>query len=130
MGDCFLASYIHHNEDFTITTDAWMGGDWIRLPLHSTIHILSRANIQYWHPIRLIHLCLINRTSVLPSRSTNILPMGRSRHWQPDGRRKHLRDVRRWKWESAGSANGEGHALPAYAGTPPEGHYGGRTVFK
>lgn len=41
------------------------------------------------------------------------------------GRTRGLR-----KEESAGSANGEGHALPAYAGTPPEGHYGGRTVFK
>ena len=45
-------------------------------------------------------------------------------------RSARLRGLR--KEESAGSGNGdgEGHALPAYAGTPPEGHYGGRTVFK
>lgn len=45
------------------------------------------------------------------------------------GRRIGGRGLR--KEESAGSGEGnEGHALPAYAGTPPEGHYGGRTVFK
>merc|ERR1711939_1218972 len=55
---------------------------------------------------------------------------GSSGRGMRSGRRIGGRGLR--KEESAGSGNGdgEGHALPAYAGTPPEGHYGGRTVFK